>query len=34
MLTRKEAVVLDMARSAGFTAEKLREAFRQADDIH
>ncbi len=34
LLTRKEAVILAMARGEGFNAAMLREAFRQADDIH
>jgi regulator of RNase E activity RraA len=34
LLTRKEKVILDMARSRGFNIERLKEALSQSEDIH
>jgi regulator of RNase E activity RraA len=34
LLTRKEAVILDMARAPGFNMAKLREALAKQDEIH
>lgn len=34
LLTRKEAVILDMAKQPGFNVEILKDALRRADDIH
>lgn len=34
LLTRKEAVILDMARKPGFTASMLRDALQKMDEIH
>jgi len=34
LLTRKEAVILDMARRPDFDIAKLREALAKSDDIH
>jgi len=34
LLTRKEAVILDMARAPGFNVAKLREALTKQDEIH
>jgi regulator of RNase E activity RraA len=34
LLTRKEAVILDMARAPGFNIAKLREALARQDEIH
>jgi regulator of RNase E activity RraA len=34
LLTRKEAVILEMARAPGFTVAKLREALAKQDEIH
>ena len=34
LLTRKEAVILDMARMPGFTIAKLRDALNKMDEIH
>jgi regulator of RNase E activity RraA len=34
LLTRKEAVILDMARAPGFNVAKLREALAKQDEIH
>jgi len=34
LLTRREKVILDMARTPGFNAAKMREALRQSGEIH
>jgi regulator of RNase E activity RraA len=34
LVARREAVILDMARSPGFTSAKMREALRKAGEIH
>ena len=34
LLTRKEAVILDLARKPGFTVGKLRDALTKMDEIH
>ena len=34
LLTRKEKVILDMARSSGFNIAKLKEALSKSDEIH
>ena len=34
LITRREKVILDMARAPGFSAAKMREALRQAGEIH
>ena len=34
LITRREAVILDMARVPGFTAARMRAALRQAGEIH
>jgi regulator of RNase E activity RraA len=34
LLSRKEAVILEMARAPGFTVAKLREALAKQDEIH
>jgi regulator of RNase E activity RraA len=34
LLTRKEAVILDMARKPGFTIAKLKDALQKQDEIH
>ena len=34
LLTRKEAVILDLARKPGFTIAKLRDALTKMDEIH
>ena len=34
LLTRKEAVILDLARKPGFTVAKLRDALQKQDEIH
>ena len=34
LVSRRERVILDMARAAGFTAAKMREALRKAGEIH
>lgn len=34
VLVRREKVILDMAREPGFTAAKMRQALRQAGEIH
>jgi hypothetical protein len=34
VLVRREKVILDMARAPGFSAAKMRQALRQAGEIH
>lgn len=34
LITRRERVILDLARAPGFTSAKMREALRQASEIH
>jgi len=34
LITRREKVILDMAKAPGFSAAKMREALRQAGEIH
>jgi regulator of RNase E activity RraA len=34
LLSRKEAVILNMARAPGFNVAKLREALAKQDEIH
>ena len=34
LVTRREKVILDMARAPGFTAKRMREALRQSGEIH
>ena len=34
LLTRKEAVILDMVKQPGFGIEKLREALAKSEEIH
>jgi regulator of RNase E activity RraA len=34
LITRREKVILDMARAPGFSSAKMREALRQAGEIH
>ncbi len=34
LIARREKVIIDMARTPGFTAAKMREALRQAGEIH
>jgi hypothetical protein len=34
LLTRKEKVILDMARARGFNIERLKEALAKSEDIH
>jgi regulator of RNase E activity RraA len=34
LITRREKVILDMARAPGFSAAKMREALKQAGEIH
>jgi regulator of RNase E activity RraA len=34
LVSRREKVILDLARSPGFTAEKMRDALRRAGEIH
>jgi regulator of RNase E activity RraA len=34
LITRREKLILDMARAPGFSAAKMREALRQAGEIH
>ena len=34
LLTRREKVILDMARTPGFSSAKMREALRQSGEIH
>ncbi len=34
LLTRKEKVILDMARAQGFNIAKLKEALAKSDEIH
>ena len=34
LLTRKEKVILDMAKAKGFDIKKLRDALAKAEEIH
>ncbi len=34
LITRREKAILDMARAPGFSSAKMREALRQAGEIH
>jgi hypothetical protein len=33
-MSRREKAILDMARAKGFTSAKMRDALRQASEIH